>query len=72
MSPRDDLSPEDMGAFLASAIIAAAVAICFIAFLFWTLSAAAPSPSLVGTGARGLLPAVAPVPYVSPEERVDA
>ena len=36
------------------------------------LSAAAPSPSLVGTGARGLLPAVAPVPYVSPEERVDA
>lgn len=37
-----------------------------------SLSAAAPVPSLVGTGARGLLPAVAPVPYVSPEERVDA
>lgn len=72
MNPHDDLSLQDMGAFLASALVAAAVALGFIAFLFWSLSATAPVPSLVGTGARGLLPAVAPVPYVSPEERVDA
>lgn len=72
MSPHDDLSIGEAGRHFARSIAAAAVALGFIAYLFWSLSAAAPVPSLVGTGARGLLPAVAPVPYVSPEERVDA
>ena len=72
MNPHEDLSYEDMGAFLASALVAAAVALGFIAYLFWSLSAAAPVPSLVGTGANATLGDTAPVPYVSPEERVDA
>lgn len=59
-----DLSRRDTRRFMARSLAAAAVALGFIAFLFWSLSAAAPSPPLVGTGARGLLPAVAPVPYV--------
>lgn len=72
MSPHDDLSLEEAGGLFARSIAAAAVALVFIGFLHWTLSATTSSPSLVGTGARGLLPAVAPVPYFSPEERVDA
>lgn len=38
MNPHDDLSYEDMGAFIASAIIAAAVALGFIGFLLRVLS----------------------------------
>lgn len=38
MNPHDDLSYEDMGAFLASALVAAAVALGFIGFLLWVLS----------------------------------
>lgn len=75
MSPHDDhddLSIEVARRFLTDVVIGAVVALVFIGFLHWTLSATTSSPSLVGTGARGLLPAVAPVPYFSPEERVDA
>lgn len=38
MNPHDDLSLEDTRAFLASALVAAAVALGFIAFLFWRMS----------------------------------
>lgn len=72
MNPHDDLSLENMRAFLASAVIAAAVALGFMGALFWTLSATTSSPSLIGTGANAPLGDTAPVPYVSPEERVDA
>lgn len=63
-APHNDLSLEDMGAFLASALVAAAVALAFIGYLFWSLSATALSQSLVGTGARDPLLAGVPVPYV--------
>ena len=69
MNPHDDLSLEDMGAFLASAIIAAAVALGVIAFLFWSLSATTSSPSLIGTGATATLGDTASVPAFSQEMR---
>lgn len=69
MNPHDDLSLENMRAFLASALVAAAIALGFIAYLFWSLSAAAPSPSLVGTGATAPLGDTAPVPAFSQEMR---
>ena len=69
MNPHDDLSLENMGAFLASAIIAAAVAFGFIAYLFWSLSATTSSPSLIGAGATAPLGDTAPVPAFSQEMR---
>ena len=71
MNPHDDLSLENMRAFLASALVAAAIALGFIAYLFWSLSAAAPSPSLIGTGAAAPLGDTAPVPAFSQEMRRD-
>ena len=67
-----DLSRRDTRRFMARSLAAAAVALGFMGALFWTLSATASSPSLIGTGANATLGDTAPVPYVSPEERVDA
>lgn len=71
MNPHEDLSYEDMGAFLASALVAAAVALGFIAYLFWSLSATTSSPSLIGTGANAPLGDTAAVPAFSQEMRRD-
>ena len=38
MNPHDDLSLEDMGAFLASALVSDAVSIGFIGYLLWRMS----------------------------------
>lgn len=69
MSPHDDLSCEELGRFVASALAAAAVALVFIGWLFWTLSATTSSPSLIGTGATAPLGDTAPVPAFSQEMR---
>lgn len=62
MSPHDDLSLEEAGRLFARSIAAAAVALVFIGFLHWTLSATTSSPSLIGTGATAPLGDTAPVP----------
>lgn len=62
MSPHDDLSPEEAGGLFARSIASAAVALVFIGFLHWTLSATTSSPSLIGTGATAPLGDTAPVP----------
>lgn len=69
MSPHDDLSLEEAGRHLARSIAAAAVALVFIGFLHWTLSATTSSPSLIGTGANATLGDTAPVPAFSQEMR---
>jgi len=68
MSPHDDLSCEELGRFVLQELAAAALALVFIAWLLWTLSAA-PSPSLIGTGATAPLGDTAPVPAFSQEMR---
>ena len=62
MNPHDDLSCEELGRFVLQALAAAAVALGFIGWLFWTLSATNSSPSLIGTGATAPLGDTAPVP----------
>lgn len=69
MSPHDDLSLEEAGRLFARFIAAAAVALVFIGFLHWTLSATTSSPSLIGTGATASLGDTAPVPAFSQEMR---
>ena len=70
MNPHDDLSCEELGRwFVASALAAAALALVFIGFLHWTLSATTSSPSLIGTGATAPLGDAAPVPAFSQEMR---
>lgn len=56
----DDLSPAESRRFVTRAIIAAGVALVFIAVLFSALSS--PPALITGAGARGSLPADAPVP----------
>ena len=69
MSPHDDLSLEEAGKLIARFIAAAAIALVFIGFLHWTLSATTSSPSLIGTGANATLGDTAPVPAFSQEMR---
>lgn len=69
MNPHDDLSCEELGRFVLQALAAAAVALGFIGWLFWTLSATTSSPSLIGTGATAPLGDTAPVPAFSQEMR---
>ena len=69
MNPHDDLSCEELGRFVLQALAAAAVALGFIGWLFWTLSATNSSPSLIGTGATAPLGDTAPVPAFSQEMR---
>lgn len=69
MSHHDDLSLEEAGRLFARSIAAAAVALGFIGFLHWTLSATTSSPSLIGTGANATLGDTAPVPAFSQEMR---
>lgn len=69
MSPHDDLSLGEAGRLIARSIAAAAVALVFIGFLHWTLSATTSSPSLIGTGANAPLGDTAPVPAFSQEMR---
>lgn len=69
MSPHDDLSCEELGRFVLKALAAAAVALGFIGWLFWTLSATTSSPSLIGTGANATLGDTAPVPAFFQEMR---
>lgn len=57
-----DLSRRDTRRFMARSLAAAAVALVFIGFLHWTLSAPTSSPSLIGTGATAPLGDTAPVP----------
>lgn len=57
-----ELSRRDTSRFMARSLAAAAVALGFIGALFWALSATAPSPSLIGTGANATLGDTAPVP----------
>ena len=71
MSPHDDLSLEEAGKLIARFIAAAAIALVFIGFLHWTLSATTCSPSLIGTGATAPLGDTAPVPAFSQEMRRD-
>lgn len=67
MSPHDDLSVEELGRFVTRAIIAAGVALGFIAVLFSALSS--PPALITGAGARGSSPADAPVPALFEGER---
>lgn len=72
MSPHDDhddLSIEVARRFLTDVVIGAVVALVFIGFLHWTLSATTSSPSLIGTGATASLGDTAPVPAFSQEMR---
>lgn len=72
MSPHDDhddLSIEVARRFLTDVVIGAVVALVFIGFLHWTLSATTSSPSLIGTGATAPLGDTAPVPAFSQEMR---
>ena len=71
MSPHDDLSCEELGRFVLQALAAAAVALGFIGWLFWTLSATTSSPSLIGTGATAPVGDTAPVLAFSQEMRRD-
>lgn len=74
MSPHDDhddLSIEVARRFLTDVVIGAVVALVFIGFLHWTLSATTSSPSLIGTGANATLGDTAPVPAFSQEMRRD-
>lgn len=64
-----DLLRDESRRFVTRALAAAGVALGFIAWLLWTLSATTTTPSLIGTGATATLGDTAPVPAFSQEMR---